>query len=236
MNRLGLALCFAFLGLAPAQAQPVDNPTPATAGAYNLSPPTCTNGKFCWAQVDINGNLKTTAIAPTFTASVDTEGTKITCSASQANIVPAASATDIFTITGSATKTIRVTRISFSGQATATSNVITDIVKRSTANTAGTSAAATAVPHDSTDACTATVLSYSVNPTTGTPVGSVRSEQIVITNGATPVGDSIGVWDFTTRNSKGIVLRGVAQVLAINLRGITYAGAVVAADVEWTEE
>lgn len=58
MNRLGLALCFAFLGLAPAQAQPVDNPTPATAGAYNASPPTCTNGKFCWAQVDVNGQLK----------------------------------------------------------------------------------------------------------------------------------------------------------------------------------
>lgn len=58
MNRLGLALCFAFLGLAPAQAQPVDNPTPATAGAYNTVAPTCTNGKFCWAQVDINGNLK----------------------------------------------------------------------------------------------------------------------------------------------------------------------------------
>lgn len=64
MRTLWLALCL-LLGLAPAQAQPVDNPTPAQAGAYNSSPPTCTNGKFCWIQVDVNGNVKTATTVTT---------------------------------------------------------------------------------------------------------------------------------------------------------------------------
>src|SRR5882724_9384767 len=60
MHKLGLALCFAFLGLAPAQAQPVTNPTNGVAAAYNSVAPTCTSGVFCWLQVDVNGQLKVT--------------------------------------------------------------------------------------------------------------------------------------------------------------------------------
>lgn len=66
MNRLWLALVFLSLGLAPAQPQPVTNPTNGVAGAYNSAAPTCTSGVFCWIQVDVNGNLK---IAGTVTAS-----------------------------------------------------------------------------------------------------------------------------------------------------------------------
>jgi hypothetical protein len=58
MNKLGLALILALLGLAPAQAQNVSNPTStAPSGAYNASPPTCTDGKFCLLQTDVNGKL-----------------------------------------------------------------------------------------------------------------------------------------------------------------------------------
>lgn len=60
MRKLGLALLFAILGLAPAQAQNITNPAPvAGAGAYNSAPPTCTAGQFCLIQTDANGNLKT---------------------------------------------------------------------------------------------------------------------------------------------------------------------------------
>lgn len=88
MKKLGLALCFALLGLAPAQSQPVTNPTNGVAGAYNSVAPTCTNGVFCWLQVDVNGNLK---IAGTVTTSL--AGTT-----SNASSAVATSATNIPTV------------------------------------------------------------------------------------------------------------------------------------------
>lgn len=67
MKRLGLALCFALLGLAPAQSQPVTQPAPVgVAGAYNTVAPTCTASQFCYLQVDVNGLLK---VSGTFTPS-----------------------------------------------------------------------------------------------------------------------------------------------------------------------
>lgn len=66
MQKLGLALLAIFLGIAPAQAQPVTNPAPVgAAGAYNAVAPTCTTTNFCWFQLDVAGNLK---IAGTGTA------------------------------------------------------------------------------------------------------------------------------------------------------------------------
>lgn len=49
------------IGLAsPALAQTVNGPIPNAGayGAYNSSSPTCVNGKGCWLQTDVNGNLK----------------------------------------------------------------------------------------------------------------------------------------------------------------------------------
>lgn len=59
MQKLGLALILALLGLAPAQSQPVTQPAPVgAAGAYNTVAPTCTASQFCYTQVDSSGNLK----------------------------------------------------------------------------------------------------------------------------------------------------------------------------------
>lgn len=168
---------------------------------------------------------------------INTEGTKTTYSAA-ATVVPAAAATDIFTITGSATKTIRVTRIQISGQATTASPSIISLAKRSAAATGGTSTAPTVVPHDSGSAAgTATLLNYTVNPTPGALVGNIRSQEMVLVTAATPAVSNVPiVWDFTTRNSQGVVLRGIAQVLAINFGTATITGAVLGVDIEWTEE
>lgn len=61
MKRIALA-AFALVALAAsAVAQvipPGTNPVP-TGGAYNSSPITCTSGQACWAQLDVNGYLKT---------------------------------------------------------------------------------------------------------------------------------------------------------------------------------
>src|SRR5688572_28601130 len=55
---LRLAALITLLLSTAAYAQPVTNPAPvAAAGAYNSTPPTCTNGQFCWLQTDAQGNL-----------------------------------------------------------------------------------------------------------------------------------------------------------------------------------
>jgi hypothetical protein len=73
---------------------------------------------------------------------------KATFSAGQVGLVVASSATDIFTITGAAGRKIKVLRIEVSGIATAAGTQPYSVVKRTTANTGGTSAALSAVAHE----------------------------------------------------------------------------------------
>lgn len=174
------------------------------------------------------------------------DGYKQTYSAAKVGLVPAASATDIFTITGSATKTIRVTHIEITATTTSATPAALDVLllKRSTADTGGTSTGSpTPVPHDSANAAvSATVLAYTANPTTGTLVGTaIRNQkffQTLATYTATdfPAKDSL-TWDFGNRPGQAIVLRGIGDVLAINLNGVTAtATASFNIALEWTEE
>ena len=162
-------------------------------------------------------------------------------SAAKTGLVPAANATDIFTITGSATKTVRVTRIAITATTTSATPAALDVLllKRSAANSGGTSTGSpTPVPHDSTNAAvTATVLAYTANPTTGDLVGTaLRSEKLMqqlatLTATDFPEAGKL-VWDFP----RPIVLRGIAEVLAVNLNGVTAtATASFDIDAEWTE-
>ena len=146
-------------------------------------------------------------------------------------------ATDIFTIGGSATKTIKIKHISMDGTATtgAVANIL--LIKRSSANTGGTSTVATNVPYDSSDAAaTATIRSYTANPTAvGTAVGTIHSEKMFIST-ATAVPDELK-FDYTgIQAMKEITLRGATEFLCINLNGVTFAGNSFNIDVTWTEE
>lgn len=195
----------------------------------------------------LGGLVKTgsdnTLYAPQVVAPSD--GIWPTYSAAKVGLVPANSATDIFTITGSATKIVRVTRIEIVGTTTSATPAALDVLllKRSTANTGGTSTGSpTPVSHDSSDgAATATVKSYTANPTTGTLVGTaIRNQKLMLmlaTYTATdfPPEDRI-IWDFGSRG-KAIVLRGTGEVLAINLNAVTpTATASFNIAVEFTEE
>lgn len=151
--------------------------------------------------------------------------------------VPASSATDICTIHGSATKQIRVRRAFFSGVAT---TAITDpvaLVKRSTANQAGTGYTGIIVPHDSANPTgTATVEQWTTNPTLGTLVGVITDPMYsfgnLTTGGAATFGSRLQYGEL----AQPIVLRGIAQNLALNLNGITYSGGLITCGFEWTEE
>lgn len=169
------------------------------------------------------------------TIPVSLDGAEQTYAASIIGLVPAASATDIFEISGSATKTIKVRRIRITG--TRSSSTTTDIVllTRSTANTGGTSTILTSVKNDSNNAnATAVVKAYTANPTTGTLVGALRSDKQFINvagAGASDVRDYV----LTESGAQPLFLRGVSQLIAFNLNGVTMAGGLLDMWVEWTE-
>jgi hypothetical protein len=201
------------------------------------------DGLFPWRQATIKtqGSAELTTDNELVVRSVPSDGTKATYCASITGLASAASATDIFTITGSATKVVRVNRIRVS----ATQNTVgyTDIllVKRSTANTVGTSTAPTIVSNDSNNpAGTAVVRAYTANPTLGTAVGTMRSNKILINTPVPSNAQTAGTqwpvdWTFGELG-QSIVLRGVAQVLAVNLNGVTLAGSSFDIAIEFTEE
>lgn len=168
---------------------------------------------------------------------IRSDGKLSTYSAGFSALVPAASPTDVFTITGSGSATIRVRYLQFSVSTTSGSGVGLNVtlVKRSTANSGGTSTTAANVPHDSaSSAATATVRGYTANPTTGTLVGIVRSLRTeAVTSGSNR---STYLFDFSTRNDQALVLRGTDEVLSVNLGGTSVTGGIIGCSVEWTEE
>ena len=167
------------------------------------------------------------------------DGQKATYSATSAIAFgPPSLATDIFTITGSATKIVRVLRIGFSGTQTTSGNANVLLIKRSSANSGGTAVAATAVSHDSTDQpATATVLNYTANATSlGTAIGTVRAMRAFIPAPATATNTSYYEFDFGNLPEKCVVLRGTSQVLALNLNAVTLSGNLFTCFIEWTEE
>lgn len=164
--------------------------------------------------------------------------TLTTYSASASGFVPAAAATDVFRIQGSATKTIKITRIAFSITTTAGSGGLLSVglIKRSANNTGGTSVTATNTPHDSNNAAaTAVVNHYTANPSAlGTSVGMIRCIRAEAYNTAITASDN--VWTFGDRPGQTIVLRGTSQYLCLNFGGGTITGPIACANVEWTEE
>lgn len=154
-------------------------------------------------------------------------------------ITPAASATDFVTLTGSATKTVWVHEAGCSGTSTAAATHVIVALKRSTANSAGTSAALTEVPHDSlSSAATATGLSYSANPTTGTLVGNIGAQMLSTVEAAANVANSSVVkFEFGADGwTQPVVLRGATQVFALNGAGASFAaGTALTCWVTWSE-
>ena len=148
----------------------------------------------------------------------------------------AASATDIFTLTGSATKTVRITKVTFNAVQTTASQVTIVLLRRSTANTVGTSTAQAAVAYDSNNAAaTATALAYTANPTTGTLLGNVLTSRVFVPGAAT-AGDAQGLMQlFGDVGQQYLTLRGIAQVFALNLAGVSVVGGLANVTVEWTE-
>lgn len=172
----------------------------------------------------------------------NTEGSKASYSAVATGLVPPASATDVACIAGSATTTVRITRISISGTAGTLVTLPVFLAKRASVDTGGTAATGNALPvagkHDSTEpASGATLVSYTAVPTiTDTSPALIRAGTITLP--VTSAGTVNGKleWTFSDRNERAIVLRGVAQQLCVNLSSISVSSGVLAIDFEWGED
>lgn len=193
------------------------------------------DGKQAKVTAEGEVNVRVTTLSGTVNAPL--EGKRPTFRAAVLDLIIAAAATDIFTIAGANGKTVRVTSLRLSGIAGTAVTVSASIVKRSAANTGGTSTAPTAVPLDSASpAAAVTLAAYTDNPTTsGTTVGIIATEKLTLPLTTTVVGKGAAV-DFGIRNSQPVVLRNGAESLAVNLNGVTVSGPKINLDVEWTEE
>lgn len=165
-----------------------------------------------------------------------------TYAATGIGIVPAASATDIACITGSATKVVRVQAIRISGTAGTLVTLPVVITKHASANSGGTPATSTALPvpyaHDSTNvAATATTTAWTANPTINdaTP-GIIGSATISLNTTAALVGQGEVMFNWINHNfMQAPILRGVAQQLCINLNAVSVTSGLVNATFYWTE-
>jgi hypothetical protein len=152
-----------------------------------------------------------------------------------------ATPTDMFTLTGSATKTVRVLKLFFTALQTTLGFNIFLLVKRSTADSAGTFVADTAVPLDSSDAAaTASVGHWTANPTLGSLIGNIEVER-VITKSTTAVDGSEAGLHYVMFESgidvAPITLRGAAEGLHLNFAGAALpTGLVIYPTIMWTEE
>lgn len=151
-------------------------------------------------------------------------------------LATAASATDFLTITGAANKVITIQRIECSGIATTAGTPSVVLVKRSTANSGGTSTTPTVVKLDSSNpAASAVVRAYTVNPTTGTLVGNLGSTRLALPLAATGAALQQLVY-VNTLGSGPLRLKSASEVVALNGNGATLAaGAALDCTIEWTE-
>lgn len=158
--------------------------------------------------------------------------------AASAPFTPGATPQDVFTITGSATRLVQVLKFAITTVQTTAGMNAWAVVKRSSANTGGTSAPVTRVPlDDAYPAATATVLQYTANSTGGgTLIGNVWTGRVASPAIATASGGDFEKSILNGGMMQPVRLTGITDVLAWNFGGVALpSGLSVQACVWWTE-
>lgn len=153
--------------------------------------------------------------------------------------------TDIACIAGSATKTVYINFVGVSGTAGTLTTTPVTLLRRAAVDTGGTPATTTAnwantiARNDTRDpTATATLISYSANPTINdTSPTYLRSRNVTfptIASGTVLV-PIVWEWD-TTSFGERPTLRGTSEQICVNLNSATVSSGVLQLTVEWTEE
>ena len=158
---------------------------------------------------------------------------------------PAASATDIACIAGSATRTVYIDSIEISGTAGTLVTAPVTLLRRVAVDTGGTAATTTAnwantiSRNDSSfPAATATLISYSANPTINdTSPTFIESNYVTFptTAAGTVIVPTKWMWPNTSFSQRP-TLRGAAQQICVNLNAVSITTGLLHINIQWTEE
>ena len=172
---------------------------------------------------------------------------KTTYTAVALALPPASSATDVACIAGSASKTIKITRMMISGTANTLVTLPVTLLRRNTADTGGTAATTTAnwantiAKMDSNNpTASATLISYSANPTINDASPTyIRSQEVTlpVTSAGTVINP--GLWLFSENGvglGQPLTLRGAAQQACVNLNSVSVSTGLLHISAEWYEE
>ena len=178
------------------------------------------------------------AFASYFSQTTITNNTEIGCRTDTGFITPAAATTDVSELLGSASKTLYIKRVlvNLAIAANGTFPPKVYLIKRSSANSGGTSASTTVVPLDSNNSTYGTCKSFTANPTTGTPVGTIAScilgTAYLSVNGTT---QSTVLYE-SSPDKPPLVLRGTSEGLCVNFNGVKPDGGTptVSVTYEWS--
>lgn len=175
---------------------------------------------------------------------------KQTYSAAFFGLVPAASATDLVCLSGSATKTVRLVDLKLSGTAGTLVTLPVNVLRRIALDSGGTAASTTANPANTiasrdtgqglNTAASAVPISYTANPTINdsSPV-YVDSALFTLNTTAAATNPIATDFNFAALNSGNVLpptVRGAAQQICVNLGGVSISSGVVNGVITWTEE
>ena len=196
-------------------------------GVYNTTIPALTAGNASQFQVDSTGSQL-----------VNTEGKKQTYRVGIVGFTPIASTTSpAVSVTGSATKTVRILRIRFTLAATtgATVNVQLNRFSALSGGTANSQSANIAKMDTNNAAQTAVVNQWSAAATTATSAGILAAERFEILTASTSLTPGYVEWDFGDKNGQSCVLRGTADFVGFIFSGVGTTP-VAGCWIEWSEE
>jgi hypothetical protein len=148
------------------------------------------------------------------------------------NLGPAANANDIIELKGSASKTIKVYSVVMSATQATGGLIDLALVKRSTADSGGTSGPGTIIARKaSSPATTASVRLYTANPTLGTLVGIVDTKKMWI--GTTTDGTETVSWDCS---GAPVILSAATESFCINTNSAMASGTSWNVSILWSEQ
>lgn len=171
---------------------------------------------------------------------------KATYSAGFIGLVPAASATDVVCLAGSATKTVKLVNIRLSGSAGTLVTTPITLVRRVAVNTAGTAASTTANPANTiskrdTGIATATAvpIAYTANPTI-TDAAPTYLDSASLTLPVTSAGTVTVplVMDYSSLQTlmQPVTLTGAAAQVCLNFNAVSISSGLLNGSITWTEE
>ncbi len=164
-----------------------------------------------------------------------------------ANFTPTATAAvTVISVTGSATRTVRIKRIAIGGVSTALSNSVFALQRTSVPGAGGTTVSPTVGKNDSASAAATAVVSHytSTLKAAGTPVGGPLTTALIGTGTVTTPATAWlgGLQPLFPENAvaigQAIVLRGTSDILEVqNITPTNLAsGTVLQYVVEWVED